>query len=301
MTHRVRCRNFIVHSSGRLFGDLGSFSRLRWRHLENRPILYDHHDRPRFVIGSAAGCLSLYPITTRSVGGLRRLRRGVMRPERQFAIAGIADAPEYELVPQKALPPKHQFEIVVAKYREDVSWTHCLEANVTIYSKAGGDSAYLELPNRGYEAGTYLHHIVLNYDRLADRTLFLQGDPFPHGLLSIDEYVEHDDAFAHAEELVYAFDWRPPWTTPGQEIDRRAMMEFLHLFGCELKGSHTRFPQGAQFAVTAEQMRTRSREFYANALHLTQAPALRLAGRTFDNHHIAILLEIFWRSIFQVD
>ena len=43
----------------------------------------------------------------------------------------------------------------------------------------------------GREAGTWLHHIVTNYDRLADRTVFLQGDPFDHLLpgVGIERYV----------------------------------------------------------------------------------------------------------------
>ena len=49
----------------------------------------------------------------------------------------------------------------------------------------------IALPNRGREAGTWLHHIVSNYDRLADRTVFMQGDPFDHLLpgVGIDRYL----------------------------------------------------------------------------------------------------------------
>jgi hypothetical protein len=38
----------------------------------------------------------------------------------------------------------------------------------------------VDLPNVGREADTYLTHIVRNWDRLADTTIFCQGDPFPH-------------------------------------------------------------------------------------------------------------------------
>lgn len=36
------------------------------------------------------------------------------------------------------------------------------------------------LPNYGFEAHTYMHHIATNYDDLAELTLFLQGNPFIH-------------------------------------------------------------------------------------------------------------------------
>jgi hypothetical protein len=36
------------------------------------------------------------------------------------------------------------------------------------------------IPNIGREAHTYLYHIVERYSALAELTLFVQGDPFPH-------------------------------------------------------------------------------------------------------------------------
>ena len=36
----------------------------------------------------------------------------------------------------------------------------------------------VKLPNVGREGHTYLHHIVNEYNNLADRTLFLQGNPY---------------------------------------------------------------------------------------------------------------------------
>lgn len=69
-----------------------------------------------------------------------------------------------------------QFRIVVAKYKEDVSWTENLPC--IIYNKdPNGPSP---LPNIGREAHTYLYHIVSNYDTLDDYTIFVQGNPFDH-------------------------------------------------------------------------------------------------------------------------
>ncbi|MCZ7569853.1 MAG: DUF3431 domain-containing protein [Ardenticatenaceae bacterium] len=71
-------------------------------------------------------------------------------------------------------------EIVIARYREDVSWARRLPYRVTIYDKGGDWRGGIRLPNVGRESHTYLYHIVTRYERLADATVFLQGDPFPH-------------------------------------------------------------------------------------------------------------------------
>ena len=70
-------------------------------------------------------------------------------------------------------------EIVVARYREDVSWTAGLGFPVTVYDKSG-TPGLLALPNIGRETHTYLSHILRRYDDLARHTVFIQGAPFDH-------------------------------------------------------------------------------------------------------------------------
>lgn len=84
------------------------------------------------------------------------------------------------------LNPKDSFEVVVARYNEDLSWILKEFPNdkVTIYNKGKDDlnlpSNYhiIKLPNIGREAHTYIYHIINNYSHLSKRVLFLQGDPF---------------------------------------------------------------------------------------------------------------------------
>jgi hypothetical protein len=78
--------------------------------------------------------------------------------------------------------------LVVARYNEDLFWLNWLpfRPRVIVYNKgvaikplddiapnAGG--TVIPLPNVGRESHTYLHHIVANYDQLADVTIFVQG------------------------------------------------------------------------------------------------------------------------------
>jgi len=83
-------------------------------------------------------------------------------------------------------------EIVVARYKEDLKWVLDVpdDVKVTVYSKdrRAIRPEILEridkikrMPNIGRESHTYLTHIVNNYDTLSDITVFVQGEPRPHG------------------------------------------------------------------------------------------------------------------------
>ena len=72
--------------------------------------------------------------------------------------------------------------IVVAKYNENIDWTKKIKNHkVTIYDKSALPvENSIKLKNRGREGETFLYHIVNNYDKLDDVTVFLQGNPFEH-------------------------------------------------------------------------------------------------------------------------
>ena len=75
-------------------------------------------------------------------------------------------------------------ELVIARYNEDVSWTTVIDNPdivCTIYNKGQPiNLPYVQLPNIGRESHTYLHHIIENYNNLADVTVFCQGDSVFH-------------------------------------------------------------------------------------------------------------------------
>ncbi len=76
-------------------------------------------------------------------------------------------------------------EMVVARYNEDLSWLSDVsdDIKIIVYNKGQPDVAQypiITLPNIGRESHTYLHHIITNYDNLADVTIFCQGDSLFH-------------------------------------------------------------------------------------------------------------------------
>jgi len=72
---------------------------------------------------------------------------------------------------------KNNFELVIARYDEDISWSNNYADFRTIYNK-GNDTIpmpYIKLKNKGHLADTILTHIIKNYDKLADVTFFTHG------------------------------------------------------------------------------------------------------------------------------
>jgi hypothetical protein len=83
------------------------------------------------------------------------------------------------------LKPKHNIEIVVARYNEKLNWiknTIFEKYPTIIYNKGSNydfsqnkNSKIVKLKNVGKCDHTYLYHIIHNYNNLADVTLFLPG------------------------------------------------------------------------------------------------------------------------------
>ena len=74
-----------------------------------------------------------------------------------------------------------QLELVVARYDEDVAWTQPFARVTTVYNKGGemlsvdSASVLVRMPNIGLEQHSFLYHILHNYDKLAERTVFAQA------------------------------------------------------------------------------------------------------------------------------
>eukprot|EP00435_Cladocopium_sp_Y103_P074665 s10_g50.t1 len=82
-------------------------------------------------------------------------------------------------------------QLVVARYDEDLRWLDALpqipavvynrgEAHSVLLPRPRGNLRIIQQPNRGREDQVFLEHIVKNYDKLAQATVFLQGWPFGH-------------------------------------------------------------------------------------------------------------------------
>jgi hypothetical protein len=91
-----------------------------------------------------------------------------------------------------------KFQIVVSRYNENVHWLKNYKEITLIYNKGLynnylTDFQVLQLPNFGRESHTYLTHIIENYDKLAEYTIFFQGNIKDHKPLSLEEYFQQKD------------------------------------------------------------------------------------------------------------
>lgn len=223
---------------------------------------------------------------------MRGSEAGGARPEDDHPLPWVDEgahgsSPRPEVRLDAVPPPKSPLELVVARYRERVEWTRNVpvELRVALYDK-GGDldpgtvprAVVTRLENVGFEAHTYLHHIVARYDSLAPVTVFSQGHPFDH----VHDMHPFLRGLVAGTERIHGFRWLGfiidsddpagrrlfvPWR---KNVDGRELQldGFCRRLFDEPAKAWSHFHVGAQFAVTDAQIRSRSREFYERALEL---------------------------------
>lgn len=154
--------------------------------------------------------------------------------------------------------------VVVARYLEDIYWLTDINSKFRIYLYNKGDYTawpYISLPNIGREAHTYLHHIVYNYDCLDDHTIFIQANPFDHGV---------SFCFLNGLDLTQSF---IPFICPDYlKCDARGsphwdydLVNFCEKYDIPYEIPFV-FIQGAQFCVHKDLIRKRDKSFYINLL-----------------------------------
>ncbi len=193
-----------------------------------------------------------------------------------------------DLVKQYTPKTKISFEVVVARYNEDISWVlkEFPNENIIIYNK-GEDNlgdlpsnvSVIKLPNIGREAHTYLYHIINNYDHLTDRIMFLQGNPYEHPLfLPLIRYKDNiglncKNIIAKCQSPVSLQDLTEDTTKQQKKIFPHLktdynLTKFLHQFinpSYPTESDNTSV-NGAQFAVDKKIILNNSKNYYQKLL-----------------------------------
>lgn len=160
-------------------------------------------------------------------------------------------------------------DIVVSKYKEDVSWTKSIsKSKLFIYDKSGDESSqYVKLPNIGREAHTYLHHIIENYDKLSDYTCFLQGNPYdghkghlPLSIEQLENFNQNIEFYPLSYMLECNLDGSPHH--PNLDVDKIIFDRFFIN-----KPTSLQFVVGAQFIVSKKAILFRKKQFYIDLLN----------------------------------
>ncbi|OYX11917.1 MAG: hypothetical protein B7Z16_17060, partial [Algoriphagus sp. 32-45-6] len=184
------------------------------------------------------------------------------------------------------------FEVVVARYNEEsLSWLvkEFVEEKVIVYNK-GPDNLDLpsnfeviKLPNIGREPHTYLTHIIRNYHKLANRTLFIQAYPYDHNkiLLPLMRYKTSPittctdivgecmrDTLGRQSKSLDNIDWKSSkWSDVTLRND--SMIEFAREYIDEelTADSLIYFQWGAQFAVDKEHILCHELDYHKKLLN----------------------------------
>ncbi|KAJ8047244.1 hypothetical protein HOLleu_06198 [Holothuria leucospilota] len=174
-----------------------------------------------------------------------------------------------------------EYEFVISHYNENLSWMKPIAHYSHVYHKSNdsGPPFYTfkweKLPNVGREGHTYLHHIIQNYDNLADITVFLQGEgPYAQRGKCYDEamtYVTQAKSNVFCINKGELLNWGKIGHN-GKYLEaykngdmRRANVtlgDFYHtVFGCK---PHKGIPHclGGCFSGTKENIRKHSKGFY---------------------------------------
>jgi hypothetical protein len=186
-----------------------------------------------------------------------------------------------------------RIDVVVARYREDISWLSdpvFKRYNVCVYNKY--EQSGLVLPNVGRESHTYVHHIVQNFDKLADVTAFVQGDPFYHcGTIIKDmhdlPFVKKFEPFSHHKPGGYICDL--DGVPHHRGLSLRSDYQFL--FQKPPVSPSIRFFPGAMFAVPREFIRAQGLEFYKRLLARLCDPSEKPLGYSMERMWPLILGE----------
>ena len=198
-------------------------------------------------------------------------------------------------------------EIVVSRFNEDLNWLKEIPATlytkITVYNK--GDSPIVcpvnnctvhQLPNLGRESHSYFHHVIQNYDNLADITLFLPGSVFrkPNKKSQYDRIVEfltqkRESVIVGAKKAKTNINAEKGFTinshplsnndnrakNPNSRLDISSIRPLGKWFAHFFPGEEMRcIAQNGTFAASRDDIRKRSKELYQRLLenHSTKNP-----------------------------
>jgi ankyrin repeat protein len=190
------------------------------------------------------------------------------------------------------------FQVVVVRYDEELSWLNKEFTNeeIIIYNKGENNlntenlpvnSDIINIPNVGWFGGTILYHLVNYYNNFADRTLFLQGNPYAEPLITpLIQYkgefslnciniiakcsnytllTESDQFSKYRTKDTWA---KTKYGSKFQLFDNYTMIDFAHEYVDENMPPEDSLAivLGAQFAVDKENIYLHSKTFYQRML-----------------------------------
>lgn len=175
----------------------------------------------------------------------------------------------------------NKFQIVIARYNENINWLLPYRNIVIIYNKGNYvpllnkfQTIYLE--NVGRESHTYIYHIVNNYDNLAERTLFFQGNISDHKMLDIEDYFKNDNFIGKFNEITindlskninHFGKYKNDYMSGNMKKCNFTPCDWIKkVIGIDITQQSLNVVWGANFSLSKELILSKPKEFYQNIL-----------------------------------
>lgn len=178
----------------------------------------------------------------------------------------------------------HKADLIVARYKEDLSWITSEYDNIFVYNKGeediNGTFNITKLKNVGRESHTYIYHIVNKYNNLNEINIFSQGSINDHGFS--ESYLHK----LYIEAQIYGYslnkNFYPEWVEPfggyknfkinnhGNKPvskSRHTLYEWKKHFEISDDEGKFKWYQKAIFAISREYIHTRPLKFYESLLN----------------------------------
>jgi hypothetical protein len=173
------------------------------------------------------------------------------------------------------------YKIIVARYNENIDWLNTEIENCIIYNKGEKLNIHNEimLENVGRESHTYIYHIVNNYDNLADKTLFFQGDISDHKILDIEDYFKNENFIGKfnnitikdlSKNIEHYGKYKKDYMSGNMKRCSFTPLDWIkNVIGIninEVETNRSNVVWGANFSLSKELILSKPKEFYQNIL-----------------------------------
>ena len=189
-----------------------------------------------------------------------------------------------------------EYQIVVARYNEDIMYLSLFKNIMIVYNKGDDNTPFdfntIKLPNIGRESHTYLYHIIQNYDNLANKTLFLQGRVHDHKLLPINEYFKENNFIGRLNKhninliknrIEHKGKYLKDLNNGNLKRTKYTPYEWINLIGIDITQlSNFYMVWGANFCVSKNLILQKPKIFYENLLKYIEYDSNPEEGHFFE-------------------
>jgi hypothetical protein len=169
-----------------------------------------------------------------------------------------------------------KYDVVIARYKENIDWLDQLDDkfNIIIYNKGPEDISRpcIISKNPGNASESFIRYIVEHYDNLPEFVIFLQAYPFDHCkdlVYTLNNHIDRDFIVLCDDVFTESINgWYEPLIKKPNEFQITYLRDVTRkILGNEFP-SLLKFGAGEQYLVASKYIKNRSKEFYQKILDM---------------------------------